>query len=312
MQDTIFAAGTVCWRATKKGGIKVLLIRRVKHKDWSFPKGKVDKGESLPAAAVRETYEETDLAVTLGTNLGTISYMVGKNQGKTVQYWAAKVARETALAHRFTPNDEVYKIKWIDVNKVGAKLTYPADRELFTVFEKLVADDSHDTFAVTLLRHAKAQPRSSDLQDNQRPLTDQGMKQAQVIVPTILAFGPESVISSTALRCLDTVAPLSEEAGLTVAAEEGISQDEWESGETGRLREVVAEVVESRVSTVLCSHSPVLPDLAREIASVTVSSPGRYLASAVELPTAAFSIFHVSRSNPDRGIVAVETYPIKV
>lgn len=333
--DTIFASGTVCWRETKKGEIKVLLIRRVKHQDWSFPKGKVDKGESLPVAAVRETFEETGLAIELAVNLGTINYTVPVGKGaektskdKTVQYWAAKVPNKIAKNHDFEPNDEVFKIKWVKLDKVAKKLTYPADRELFSVFEKLVSTGLHDTFSITLLRHAKALPRAeSTMPDSRRPLTDQGHKQALKIVPTLAAFGPKQIYSSTALRCLDTVAPLAEHTKLEVYARDAISQDVWESGETRPLRELISELVNTNVSTILCSHSPVLPDLAREIAAETVSAPGRYLASAVELPTAAFSVFHISKnhfelahpkglntqdSNIGNGIVAVETYPIKV
>ncbi|HUH53840.1 MAG TPA: NUDIX domain-containing protein [Microbacteriaceae bacterium] len=333
--DTIFAAGTVCWRETKKDEIKVLLIRRVKHQDWSFPKGKVDKGESLPVAAVRETYEETGLAIELAVNLGTINYTVSVGKGnektsrnKTVQYWAAKVPNKIAKNHDFVPNDEVFKIKWVKLDKVAKKLTYPADRELFSVFEKLVSTGLHDTFSITLLRHAKALPRAeSTMPDSRRPLTDQGLKQALKIVPTLEAFGLKQIYSSTALRCLDTVAPLAEHTGIEVHPREGISQDAWESGETRPLRELISELVNKNISTVVCSHSPVLPDLAREIAAETMSAPGRYLASAVELPTAAFSVFHISKDNYElnqaknmsnhdsgivSGIVAVETYPIKI
>lgn len=313
MADEIFAAGTVCWRKTKTGGIKVLLIRRVKHKDWSFPKGKVDRGESLPVAARRETFEETGLLVSLGVNLGTIRYRIGQDQHKTVQYWAAKVSRKEARDHLFVPNKEVYKIKWIPLEQVSEKLTYPADRELFKVFEKLALEGSHDTFSLTLLRHAKALPRAqSPMKDRDRPLTDQGIKQALVIVAQLEAFGPKSIVSSTALRCLDTVAPIADHTDLDVIKNEGISQDTWEAGETRQLRETIEDLITAAKPTIICSHSPVLPDLAREIAAKTVSAPGRYLASAVELPTAAFSVFHIAKKNPDRGIVAVETYPIKI
>ena len=45
---------------------KVLLIHRPRHKDWSLPKGKLDKGEHLLAAAVRECDEETGIVPVLG------------------------------------------------------------------------------------------------------------------------------------------------------------------------------------------------------------------------------------------------------
>ena len=52
------AAGAVVLR---KG--RVLLVHRPAYNDWSFPKGKLDRGENAAAAAVREVGEETGLRV---------------------------------------------------------------------------------------------------------------------------------------------------------------------------------------------------------------------------------------------------------
>jgi len=41
---------------------------------WVFPGGYVDRGESVPDAAVRETKEESDLVVRLGSLVGVYSY----------------------------------------------------------------------------------------------------------------------------------------------------------------------------------------------------------------------------------------------
>ena len=72
-----YAAGTVPFRyiIDEDGNpqLMVLLVHRTKWKDVSFPKGKLDPGETLPQAAARETLEETGIGVTLGVNLGTIS-----------------------------------------------------------------------------------------------------------------------------------------------------------------------------------------------------------------------------------------------
>lgn len=306
----IEAAGTVPWRYRKHGGIKVLLIRREKHRDWSFPKGKLDKGESFPAAAVRETEEEVGLKLRLGTTLGKIEYTVGENLRKTVQYWAAKVSRKTARAHQFVPNDEVRRVKWVPLEEVREHLTYPADRDLFTVFEQLVESGAHDTFPIVLLRHAKAEPEAAT--DALRQLRPSGVKQAANLVSVIASFGPKRIISSTAMRCLETVSPLAEYVGVEVEEEHGISQEMWEEGETRDLRDCVAGVVAGETPAVMCSHLPVLPDLAREIAAVGKTRPGKYLSAAVNLPTAAFSVFHLAKAPSDAGIVSVELYPIKL
>ena len=57
-------------------GRTVLLVHRPKYDDWSFPKGKLDRGERAAAAAVREVEEETGLRVRLGPPLGSQRYPV--------------------------------------------------------------------------------------------------------------------------------------------------------------------------------------------------------------------------------------------
>ena len=49
----IRAAGAVPWRPSG-GGIQVALVHRPRYDDWSFPKGKLDPGEHVLLAAVRE------------------------------------------------------------------------------------------------------------------------------------------------------------------------------------------------------------------------------------------------------------------
>ena len=54
----VLAAGVLSWRE-KSSRLEVLLVHRPRYDDWSVPKGKLDKGETFPAAAVREVAEET-------------------------------------------------------------------------------------------------------------------------------------------------------------------------------------------------------------------------------------------------------------
>ncbi|MBA3781090.1 MAG: NUDIX domain-containing protein, partial [Nocardioides sp.] len=57
MPYDVVAAGAV---VTRRGG-EVLLVHRPRYDDWSFPKGKRDRGEHILATAVREVAEETGL-----------------------------------------------------------------------------------------------------------------------------------------------------------------------------------------------------------------------------------------------------------
>jgi 8-oxo-dGTP pyrophosphatase MutT (NUDIX family) len=50
-------AAAICWRIKKKK-LQYLLIATQKQRLWTFPKGKIEKGESLWQAAKREAREE--------------------------------------------------------------------------------------------------------------------------------------------------------------------------------------------------------------------------------------------------------------
>src|SRR5699024_1895902 len=73
MADTVLAAGAVAWRRSGDH-VELLMIHRPRYDDWTFPKGKVDRGERLPQTAVREVEEETGIRVRLGVPLVTHEY----------------------------------------------------------------------------------------------------------------------------------------------------------------------------------------------------------------------------------------------
>ncbi len=311
----VLAAGTVCYRrVTTDAGerIMVLLVHRTKQRDVSFPKGKLDRGESMPQAAARETREETGLTVSLGSNLGTIDYTLPDGREKTVQYWAAEVVESAVHTSEFRPNGEISALEWAPLEEVSELLSYEADRQLFKVFTRLAERDALDTFSIILLRHAKAEDRSEHYPiDHLRPLAEAGDDQAETLVPILESFAPKRLYSATALRCHSSVQPLADHLGKKIRLRDGLSQDTWDSGDTVELRRIIGKIVRRGKSAVICTHRPVLPDAARELALATGSLPGDYLREAAALPPAGFSVFHFSRKHPGAGILSVETYPLK-
>ena len=79
------AGGIIC-RNGSRGATKVALIHRPGYDDWTFPKGKVDAGESLEETALREVEEETGLPVSVDRFVGLILYAVRRRPRPFASY----------------------------------------------------------------------------------------------------------------------------------------------------------------------------------------------------------------------------------
>ncbi|WP_144874042.1 NUDIX domain-containing protein [Microbacterium sp. 1.5R] len=307
----VYAAGAVVWRLVDDK-LHILLIHRTKYRDVTLPKGKVDPGEMLAETAVREVHEETGIRVSLGVPVGVSRYHLPSAKQKVVHYWAAEATPDAIRESTFVPNREIAAIEWVPLKKARSRLSYPVDLEILDFFAKLVDDGVLRTFPVIALRHAKALPRSEwDGADAARPLTARGRRQADSIVGPLRAFGVRRIVTSDAVRCVRTVKPLAQSLGRKAVKTDKISQDAWEDG-TDDLRSVIGRRVRSGKPSVICSHGPVLPGILSEIALATGTIQGSYVSSAADLDTGAFSVVHLSSSNPGSGIIAIETHSPKV
>jgi 8-oxo-dGTP diphosphatase len=303
----VLAAGALCWRIVD-GKLRVLVIYRGDRADVSLPKGKVDPGETLPQTAVREIAEETGLSITLGAPLGTVGYTLPNGRDKVVYYWSAEVADDAVANTTFAPNSEVASLKWVSLAKARATLSYPHDQDVLDRFEARLEARNARTFAIITLRHGKAVPPESwDGPDSTRPLMQRGHDQAASIAPAIAAYGPRKLISSTAVRCLATVAPLSALLGRPVVATPAISQDAHEHGHAAVATVLLKRLARNK-TTVLCSHGPVLPDIIDEVARLTGTAQQPGLRNAAMLSTGEYTVLHISVENPTGGIVAIETH----
>ncbi len=107
------------------GERRILVVHRPRYNDWSFPKGKLEAGESLRECALREVLEETGWHCTLKDPLPTIGYVDHKGRDKSVYYWLMD-----PIEGLFEPNDEVDAIEWLTPSETAIRLTYGRDREV--------------------------------------------------------------------------------------------------------------------------------------------------------------------------------------
>ncbi|MFC5170092.1 NUDIX hydrolase [Streptomyces mutomycini] len=123
MSDLVLAAGCVLWRRSPDGGgLEICLVHRPRYDDWSYPKGKLKRGETALEAALREVLEETGHHCLPGTALPTARY-TANGRPKEVSYWAAEVTDGA-----FVPSNEVDRLAWLSPAAARARLSRPGDR----------------------------------------------------------------------------------------------------------------------------------------------------------------------------------------
>jgi 8-oxo-dGTP diphosphatase len=247
----VLAAGVVVFRP----GHRVLLVHRPKYDDWSFPKGKLDRGEHATVAAVREVAEETGLHVRLGPPLVAQRYPLdGSPRQKTVLYWTGRVVGDDDVSG-YRANDEIDRVAWFDAEEAAERLTYDHDRT--TLAEALRR--RRRTRAVIVLRHGKARSRRAwRPDDRERPLVQLGHLQAERLVPVLAAYDVTRVISSPSTRCVQTVGPYVATTGWELEERPRLSEEEMSPHGLARIAD---DVLADQRSTVLCTHRPVLPGL---------------------------------------------------
>lgn len=243
------AAGAV---VTRRGG-DVLLVHRPRYDDWSFPKGKLNRGEHVTVGAVREVGEETGLHIRLGPHLTSQRYPV-KVGMKTVWYWLGWVVDDDDVSG-YQPNHEIDQVRWVSPKKARKLLTYDYDRG--TLEEARLRRRRTD--ALIVLRHGKSRSRSAWRRDDWlRPLLQIGTVQARKISQVLAAYDVGEILSSSSVRCVQTVAPYAEASGWPLMAHQELSE---EGATDASVLAAVDELLHCGVSSVLCTHRPVLPSV---------------------------------------------------
>jgi 8-oxo-dGTP diphosphatase len=120
------AGGLVIRRHVEQ--LQIALVHRPVQQDWSYPKGKLEEGETYEEAALREVLEETGFTCRLLRFIGHTEYTDRKGRPKLVAYWV--MVPEGGM---FVPNGEVDEFRWVEVDEAESLLSYERDRELLAV-----------------------------------------------------------------------------------------------------------------------------------------------------------------------------------
>jgi 8-oxo-dGTP diphosphatase len=257
-EEVVRAAGGLVVRHDD-GRRLLAVVHRPRYDDWTFPKGKLQAGETDEQTALREVEEETGLRCTLGRDLGTIGYRDSLDRPKVVRYWVM-----SPNDGAFTPTQEVDELVWVDAQEAGSRLTYSHDRALLRAFLSGAGEAP-----AYLVRHAKAGARGGRAGDDRlRPLSRAGRHQAEALVGMFRDIELERVLTSPYVRCVQTVQPLALDHGLPVETADVLAEGAPPDAALALLDELV------HTPSVLCTHGDIVPAVVLRLADRGVPLEG--------------------------------------
>jgi 8-oxo-dGTP diphosphatase len=244
-----------------------VLVHRPKYDDWTLPKGKLEAGEDLLAAALREVREETGLACVLGPALAPVEYVDSGGNDKVVDYWAM-----ASTTDELAPTKEIDEARWVPLADAAGQLSHERDREVLAEAKALLPGAQPVT--VHLVRHARAGIRDRWLgPDGLRPLTASGRRQADVLAERLSPRASVALVSSPAVRCVQTLEPLGQRAGLPVQRHDGLAE-----GASGVAALELVDAAAALGDAALSTHGDVQVAVIEELvaARVPLSKPLRF------------------------------------
>jgi 8-oxo-dGTP pyrophosphatase MutT (NUDIX family) len=132
------SAGGVVFRQ-EGGWIKVLISRQAGSGRWVLPKGHVEPGETLEAAAVREVEEETGVRASIIAPLGAPDTYTFVSQGveiqKSVYYFLMRFESEVPRES----SSRLDEVAWLPLDSALDMLDYPSGKEMLQRTKDMLA-----------------------------------------------------------------------------------------------------------------------------------------------------------------------------
>lgn len=111
-------AGTILVNLESK---KIALIYRKDKIGYEFPKGHLEKGETLEECAIRETEEETGRKNHIVKELETVKYVTSRGENVELHFY---LSIDDGKIDRTIAEEDKEEIKWFFTDEVDEKLTF--------------------------------------------------------------------------------------------------------------------------------------------------------------------------------------------
>ena len=113
-------AGCILIDCDKK---KIALVYRKEQKDYTFPKGHLEEGETLEECAIRETEEETG-RICIIDNSKELPILTYKNKNNNIVEIKFFIGIDKNKTDQIFEDNLIHNLEWFYIEKIEEKITY--------------------------------------------------------------------------------------------------------------------------------------------------------------------------------------------